>query len=168
MAKLKIHTFPEPVLEKPARPVVAFDDELASLVADMIETMLEAPGAGLAAPQVGVLKRLFVVNGEYFDQPGTGIAVINPEIRSTAGKAVLNEGCLSVPGEYADVKRPARAVIDACDLDGRPRTWELDGWPARIMLHEFDHLEGILFPERLRGIKKEALYRRLRKALVES
>lgn len=163
MAKLKIYTFPDEVLFKVSEPVEAFDDKLKALVDDMVETMLDAPGAGLAAPQVGVSKRLFVVNGEYFDEPDTGFAVINPVLKSSSGKVMGEEGCLSLPGLYGSVRRANEVVIEAQDTDGNMVTHKLKEWPARIFLHEMDHLDGILFPERMRGLAKKTALKQLKR-----
>ena len=163
MKILPVLTYPDPILKQTAEPVTDFDDELCTLIDDMIFTMLAAPGAGLAAPQVGVLKRLFVVNGEYFDQPNSGFPVINPVIVSLQGFCWAEEGCLSVPGEYAEVERAESVVIAAQDIQGKPVVYELEDLPARIFQHERDHLDGHLFFERMKGLKKTLFIKRIKR-----
>ena len=143
------------MLHEPAEPVTRFDDELRTLVADMFDTMFAAPGVGLAGPQVGVPLRLFVYN--YPDENGgerRGVA-INPELWITppptgeADEDTESEGCLSVPGERFPLRRAERALLRAVDLDGKPYEIEAEGWFARIFQHEFDHLGGVLYIDRL-------------------
>ena len=155
MAILPIRITGDPVLHQPAEPVTRFDDELRTLVADMYDTMFAAPGVGLAAPQVGVPLRLFVYN--YPDEAGNerrGVA-INPELWITppptgeADEDSESEGCLSVPGERFPLRRADRALLRAVDLDQQPFEIAASGWFARIFQHEFDHLNGILYVDRL-------------------
>lgn len=155
MAILPICISGEPVLHSVAEPVTQFDDELRSLVSDMFETMDLAPGVGLAAPQVGIGKRIFVWSfADQDEAPGRGVA-INPElfiapIDPVAPDAVEDqEGCLSFPGERFPIRRSDRALLRAVDLDGKPFEYEVSGWFARIMQHEFDHLNGLLYVDRL-------------------
>ncbi|QIM16753.1 peptide deformylase [Leucobacter insecticola] len=154
MAVLPITICGEPVLHRPASPVTEFDDALRTLVNNMYDTTLAAPGVGLAAPQVGVGKRVFV--WMYEDQdvaPAQGVA-INPELWITPPDPGLPgedevEGCLSFPGERFALRRSARALLRAQDIDGKPFEIEADGWFARILQHEFDHLSGLLYVDRL-------------------
>jgi len=155
MAILPIRITGESVLHEPAKPVTVFDDELRTLVDDMYETMLAAPGVGLAAPQVGVPLRLFVYN--YPDSAGSerrGVA-INPELWispapvTEADEDADSEGCLSVPGERFPLVRSQRALLRAVDLDRKPFEIEASGWFARIFQHEYDHLDGVLYVDRL-------------------
>jgi len=155
MAVLPIRISGEPVLHSPAAPVTKFDKTLRTLVADMFETMEAAPGVGLAAPQVGVPLRLFVFN--WTDDEGTlwrGTA-INPELWISptpigeADEESESEGCLSLPGERFPIKRSARAILRATELDKSAYEIETSGWLARIFQHEFDHLDGILYADRL-------------------
>jgi peptide deformylase len=155
MAILPIRITGDPVLHEPAQPVTRFDDELRTLVEDMYETMLAAPGVGLAGPQVGVPLRLFVYN--YPDADGSerrGVA-INPELwispppTGEPDEDSESEGCLSVPGERFPLRRAERAILRAVDLDGTPFEIEASGWFARVFQHEFDHLNGILYVDRL-------------------
>jgi peptide deformylase len=145
MAVLPIRTFGDPGLRQRARDVDKITGLHRRLAADMLETMRAAPGVGLAAPQVGVLERLFVWEVE--DENG---AVVNPEIISSSDEeSVYEEGCLSVPGLYRDVTRPARIEVRWLDLDGNSHTASLDGFKARVWQHEIDHLDGTLFVDRL-------------------
>lgn len=155
MAVLPIRITGDPVLHSPAQPVVDFDAALTMLVRDMEDTMAAAPGVGLAAPQVGVPLRLFVYN--WRDDEGTlhrGTA-INPELwisPLTVDDLDIeseSEGCLSLPGERFPLRRSARALLRATDLDGAPSEVTADGWLARIFQHEYDHLDGLLYADRL-------------------
>lgn len=155
MAVLPIRISGDPVLHSPAYPVTNFDDGLRRLVSDMYETMDAAPGVGLAAPQVGVPLRVFVYS--YNPESGEvarGVA-INPELLITpvpigeADEDAESEGCLSFPGERFPLRRAERAVLSAIDLEQRPFRIEADGWFARIFQHEFDHLNGVLYTDRL-------------------
>lgn len=160
MAVLPIQITGESVLHSAAAEVTEFDDSLHQLVDDMFDTMAEAPGVGLAAPQVGVGLRLFVYN--WTDDDGAlwrGVA-INPELLITptrVGEADdddESEGCLSLPGERFPLIRADRAVLRAVDLDGKPYEIDAEGWLARIFQHEYDHLQGILYVDRLDGYDK--------------
>ncbi|THG28149.1 peptide deformylase [Naasia lichenicola] len=154
MAILPIRITGDPVLHERAKPVTDFGPELRTLVADMFETMKAAPGVGLAGPQVGVPLRLFVYS--YTDESGvrSGVA-INPELLITptptteADEDEDSEGCLSVPGERYPLVRAEKAILRAVDLDQKPFEIEAEGWFARIFQHEFDHLEGRLYVDRL-------------------
>lgn len=154
MAILPIVISGEPVLHRPAEPVTEFDAELKQLVDDMFETTVAAPGVGLAAPQVGVGKRVFV--WDYADQdegPAKGVAV-NPVLWISPPKPGLPddhevEGCLSFPGERFALRRSERALLRAQDADGNPFEIEASGWFARIFQHEYDHLNGLLYVDRL-------------------
>lgn len=155
MAVLPICISGEPVLHTSAAPVGEFDDALRQLVADMFDTMDLAPGVGLAAPQVGVGLRLFVWSYDAQDQaPARGVAV-NPELwiepidPGNPDDLEDVEGCLSFPGERFPVRRSERVILRAVDLEQKPFEYELSGWFARIMQHEFDHLNGILYVDRL-------------------
>ncbi len=154
MAILPIVICGEPVLHRPAEAVTEFDDALRTLVDDMFETCEAAPGVGLAAPQVGVGKRIFVWMYEDQDEaPARGVAV-NPELWIAPMEPGLPgedeiEGCLSFPGERFALRRSERALLRAQDIDGKPFEVEASGWFARIMQHEFDHLLGLLYVDRL-------------------
>lgn len=167
MKKLDIRIYPDPALKQKCEPVTEFDDDLKQLVEDMIYTMLVAPGAGLAAPQVGILKRLIVTNGEYFESPQSGLVFINPKIISTEGSVVKEEGCLSLPDIYGEVERAEKVKLEAQDLEGNWHTFEYVDWAARILLHECDHLEGIVYPERMTGLKKDMVLKKVKKMMKE-
>jgi peptide deformylase len=155
MAVLPIRITGDPALHAVAAPVTAFDASLHQLVSDMFDTMEEAPGVGLAAPQIGVSLRVFVFNwADDEERLWRGVA-INPELLITPTpvgepqEEVESEGCLSIPGERFALRRSERAVLTALDLDQKPFTVDAHGWLARIFQHEFDHLNGILYADRL-------------------
>jgi peptide deformylase len=153
MAIFPIRVFPDPVLRADAEEVTEFDAALHRLAEDMIETMYDAPGVGLAAPQIGISKRIFVADAG--DGP---FVMVNPRIVTTEGKWRFEEGCLSVPGRYWSVTRAEFARADGLDLDGRPVTFEGDELLGRVLQHEVDHLSGILLLERLpKRVRKAAL-----------
>jgi peptide deformylase len=152
-----------PGLSQPASPVTAFDASLHKLIDDMIETMYAAPGVGLAAPQIGVPLRVCVIDLSVGKPGGQLYTLVNPEFVSRDGMQLEDEGCLSVPGFSATVPRPARAVVRAFDRTGSAVTIEGEGLLARALQHEIDHLDGTLFLDRLRGIKREMIVRKIRK-----
>src|SRR5512139_3053088 len=164
MAIRTIVSLPEPVLRRKARPVTEFDSELQTLINDMIETMREAPGVGLAAPQVNVSQRVIVVeygeeeedeNGEIIEKPKKLYALINPEIVKTSEEKVPGvEGCLSIPGVVGEVERFTSVQIKGLNRRGRPTKVKAEGWLARIFQHEIDHLNGIVFPDRATKVWK--------------
>jgi peptide deformylase len=148
-----IVTLPDPVLRRKARPVTRFDNDLQTLVDDMIETMRAAPGVGLAAPQVGVSERLIVVeypeNDEEEDAPKKLFVVVNPEIRQRSQeKETAVEACLSIPGLQGEVERDLTVMIRGQTRRGQPLKIKATGWLARIFQHEIDHLDGILYTDR--------------------
>lgn len=151
------------VLHGPARIVDAITPEVDRIVTDMIETMYAAPGIGLAAPQVGVPLRIFVVDLSVGRDPKGLIVMINPEFVERDGMQLEEEGCLSVPGFNATVVRPKRAVVKGLDREGNPQQIEGTDLLARAFQHEMDHLDGTLFVDRLRGIKREMIVRKIRK-----
>jgi peptide deformylase len=146
-----------------ARPVTTFDDELHALLRDMTETMYAAPGVGLAAPQIGVPARAFVVDVTVGRSPQQLLEIVNPEFALCEGMQMEEEGCLSLPGFNATVVRPARVVVKGQDREGRPMTIEGTGLLARALQHEMDHLDGSLFVDRLRGIKRDVIVRKVQK-----
>jgi len=150
-------------LHAPAEPVLKFDDTLHTLVDDMIETMYAAPGIGLAAPQVGVALRVFVADLSVGRDPRQLIVMVNPEFVEREGSQLEEEGCLSIPGFNATVLRPARAVVRGFDRNGTEQTVEGLGLLARAFQHEMDHLDGRLFVDRLRGIKRDVIVRKIQK-----
>ena len=159
MALRKIVTLPEPVLRRKAKAVTKFDKDLQVLIEDMVETMREAPGVGLAAPQIGLSERLIVV--EYYEHeeeenqeneeeaPKKVWAVLNPEIVKASEEKVMGiEGCLSIPNLVGEVERHAEIQIKGLNRHGKPMKLKAKGWLARIFQHEIDHLNGVLFPDR--------------------
>jgi peptide deformylase len=150
-------------LHRPAEPVTEFDANLWRLIDDMIETMYAAPGIGLAATQIGVAARVFVIDLSVGRDPSQLIAVVNPEFVEREGTQLEEEGCLSVPGFNATVLRPARTVVSAHDREGHPLKLEGSGLLARAFQHEMDHLDGRLFLDRLRGIKRDVIARKIQK-----
>lgn len=150
-------------LHEPASPVTSITPEVQTLIADMIETMYGAPGIGLAAPQVGVPLRICVIDLSVGRDPGQLMTLINPEFVAREGMQLEEEGCLSIPGFTATVARPARAVVKALDREGREQTIEGSGLLARAFQHEIDHLDGAVFVDRLRGIKRDLIVRKIRK-----
>lgn len=153
----------EAPLHERAAAVDVLTPEIDRLVGDMIETMYAAPGVGLAAPQVGVPLRIFVVDVSVGREPDGLIVMINPEFVELGGTQLEEEGCLSVPGFNATVMRPSRAVVKGLDRRGAEQHREGIGLLARAFQHEMDHLDGMLFVDRLRGIKRDLIVRRIRK-----
>ena len=162
MAQLPILHYPDPRLETVAQPILEVDDEVRRLAADMAETMYEAPGIGLAATQVDVHRQLIVIDvSESRDQL---LTFINPRIVAASEEiASYEEGCLSVPGIFDEVERPARVTVEAVGLDGKPFTLEADGLLAVCIQHEMDHLRGIVFVEHLSRLKRTRILTKLRK-----
>jgi peptide deformylase len=150
-------------LHEPAREVETITPEIQALVTDMIETMYAAPGIGLAAPQVGVSLRIFVIDLSVGRDASALITMINPEFVEREGMQLEEEGCLSLPGFNATVPRPARAVVKGLDRSGQPQQIEGTELLARAFQHEMDHLDGRLFVDRLRGIKRDLIVRKVRK-----
>jgi peptide deformylase len=162
MARLDILEFPDPRLRTVAKPVSEVDDSLRALIADMFETMYAAPGIGLAATQVDVHRRLLVLDvSEHSDAP---MVFINPEILSSEGEQVYQEGCLSVPGIYADVNRADRIRVRALDRDGKSFECDADSVLAVCIQHEMDHLAGKLFVDYLSPLKRDMVKKKLAKA----
>ena len=159
MAPYSIRTVGDPVLRQRAGEVSDIDGRLAKLAEDMIATMYDAPGAGLAAPQVGVQKRLFVYDSH--DDTGAHV-IVNPTITESRGEWAFEEGCLSVPGLSWDIVRPDEVHLTGWDLDGNELSIEADGYLGRIFQHELDHLDGILLLERLDEDTRRAALRTLR------
>jgi peptide deformylase len=169
MAVRPIRITGDPVLHTPAEPVGEIDDALRELVADMEETMQAAPGVGLAAPQVGVPLRLFVwswVDEDGVHQHGTAInptLLMTPLAVGELDEDEESEGCLSIPGERFPLRRSAEALLTATDLDGKPFEVRASGWLARIFQHEYDHLDGVLYADRLTHPHDKAVAKAIRK-----
>jgi peptide deformylase len=183
MAKLKIYTYPDDILAKRAAPIQRVEKTYFKLADDMLETMYDAPGIGLAANQVGILERILVIDTEYdYEElpdgvePPTGVEVvgggiiknrkpkivINPRIVAKEGKLLFREGCLSVPEYNAEVSRAAKIKLEYQDIDGLTRTLDADGLLAVAIQHEMDHLDGKLFIDHLSLLKKEMVRKKLR------
>lgn len=145
MARRKICQVGDDTLRQISKPITEFDDKLSTLIDDMIDTLRHANGAGLAAPQIGVLKRVFVAT---FDDGNTIIEAINPEIVEAKGKRIAPEGCLSVPNIREKVERPLRVTVKAFDRHGKPIVLKATGFDASCYCHEIDHLDGILFTDK--------------------
>ena len=163
MALLEIRKFPAPVLKRKAEPVSAFDEDLQKLIDDMVETMYAAPGVGLAAPQVGVSKRLAVVDISSRDEKHPLIVLINPFIVRTDGEIEFEEGCLSIPEYTAKVKRSENLIVRAHDRAGTEVEIEAGGLLAIALQHEIDHLDGLLLIDRISPIKREFFKKRFKK-----
>ena len=155
--------FPDPVLQRPAADVTEFNDELRKLVADMFESMYVAQGIGLAAPQIGISKRITVIDLSNQKDPKDKIVLINPEITLEEGKQVEEEGCLSLPDIREKVRRAMHVKVRAQDEHGKWREHEGTELLARAFLHEIDHLNGILFIFRVSALKRDLILRRIRK-----
>ena len=155
--------FPDPILQQPAEPVTVFDAELRQLVDDMFTSMYDAQGIGLAAPQIGVSKRLTVIDLSFQKKPEDKIVLINPEVVEIKGKQVEEEGCLSLPEIRDRVVRAAEVKVRAQDADGKPIEVEGTELLARALQHEIDHLDGILFIFRLSRLKRDLQLRKIRK-----
>ncbi|MEE8272452.1 MAG: peptide deformylase [Alphaproteobacteria bacterium] len=164
MAKLDIIIAPDPVLKRTAKRVETVDDRIRTLMDDMLETMYEAPGIGLAAPQVGVLERVIVVDVTGKDEERQPYRLVNPELVWTSDDTVANEeGCLSLPEHYAEVTRPAEARVRYLDETGQSRELHATGLLATCVQHEIDHLSGILFVDHVSALKRGMILRKLAK-----
>lgn len=175
---LPIFTFPAPVLKKVAEPVTLFNDELKILIKNMLYTMYKAPGIGLAAPQVGVSKRIFVLDIDFDREEVTAAdgnvdyrlsnfnprVFINPVFKNKKGEQICEEGCLSVPGVFVDVKRAEEVEVEYLDIDGNKHTLEATELLAVCLQHENDHLDGIVFFDRISLIKKQLLTKKYLKS----
>ena len=163
MALLKIIRYPEPVLLQVGKPVAEFNAELKELVENMFETMYAAGGIGLAAPQVAVSERLFVMDCSDGEDESQKIAIINPEIIHIEGEQIGEEGCLSFPGIYQKIQRSLRTIVRGQDVEGN--WFELDGdeLTARCVLHETDHCDGIVFLDRMSPLRREFAKRKIKK-----
>lgn len=158
-----ILTVPNPVLARKAQPVDEINDTIRSLARDMAETMYDAPGVGLAAPQVGESLRLIVIDVAGKQEPPNLITVINPVIVEGSGEVYDEEGCLSVPDYSAPVDRFESVTVSGLDIEGNERRWQADGLLAIAFQHEIDHLDGILFIDRISALKRDIYLKKLRK-----
>ncbi len=168
MAIREILEYPDPRLREVAKPVAAVTPEIQTLIDDMAETMYAAPGVGLAANQIGVDARIFVLDCAGEDEPSDFRVFINPEILEKDGQVVWNEGCLSFPGVTEEIKRAEHVKVRALDRDGKPFELEAHGLLAVAIQHETDHLNGVLMIDKLSALKKRMMGKKLAKARAES
>ena len=163
MAVREILIIGDPILTRRSEPVEAVTEDIVRLARDMVETVHAAPGIGLAAPQVGLNKRVIVVDLSVGEDPDALHVLVNPEIVAKEGEAICEEGCLSVPDIKEKVARPYRVVVRGLDLEGRPVEIEGEDLLARAFCHEIDHLDGILFVEKLSALKRTLIKKKLKK-----
>ena len=163
MAVRPIVKYGHPALHKPSEPVKEIDGTIHELLDDMVETMYAAPGIGLAAPQIAVPLRVIIVDLSVGEEAGQLIKLINPEFVLRQGEQRHDEGCLSVPGFGGSPVRPARVIVKGLDPDGKERTYEGTELLARAFCHEIDHIDGLLFVDRLTPLKRDLMKRKLRK-----
>ena len=153
---------PDPILRKKCQPIENVDDELRKLMKDMLETMYKAPGIGLAAIQVGILKRVVVVDISKDDQEKHPLFFVNPEITYRSKEtSVYEEGCLSLPGQFAEIERPAECHLKYIDFNGKEKELKADGLLSTCIQHEVDHLDGVLFIDYLSKLKKDMIIKKL-------
>jgi peptide deformylase len=164
---LEVKTFPDKVLRIKAEPVVDINEETIKLLNNMVQTMHHQKGVGLAAPQVGVSKRIIVIDTSAGEDEGMILRVINPEIIEASGEQIGEEGCLSVPGEYEPVRRAEKIKVKALSEEGKPYTMEAEGFLARVFQHEIDHLNGVLFIDRLPSFKKETVKKSIKRRIAD-
>ena len=162
---LEIKIFPDEILRKISEPVTEFNEKLYTLLDNMAETMYEAPGYGIAAPQVGVSKRIVVIDETGGKDRNHRLELINPEIISASGELLEEEGCLSIPGEHAYVKRYKNVTVKFQDRQGKEHIVEAADYLARVFQHETDHLDGILFIDKLPSLKKETIKKHIRRRI---
>ena len=167
MAVRRILTYPDTVLRERAEAVTNIDEKTQELIDDMIETMYQAPGVGLASNEVGDPCRIILWDTSAKDEPNDLVVLINPEIVETDGLVVYEEGCLSVIDYAADVKRAERITVKGLDREGNPVLIKKEGLPAIVLQHEIDHLDGMLFIDRISTLKRELYKRRLKKLLKQ-
>ncbi len=163
----EILIWPDPILKKKAAPVAAVDESIRALVADMFETMYAADGVGLAAPQVGVLKNVIVLDTRPRQPESKPYAMVNPQVISSEGITTYTEGCLSIPGEAEDVERAAKVTVKFLDVDGNEQTLEAEGLLAIAIQHESDHLLGTVFVDHISALKRELIKKRMKRLKAE-
>ncbi len=168
MTKKKIIIEPDPILRKKSQPVEKIDSQLKLLMNNMLETMYAAPGIGLAAVQVGVLRRAIVIDISKESENKNPLFLINPEIKfKSKNTSVYEEGCLSLPGHFAEIERPSECILNFVDLEGRKKEIKAKGLLATCIQHEIDHLDGILFIDYLSKLKKDMIIKKLVKQKKE-
>jgi peptide deformylase len=163
----EILIWPHPILKKKGTPVAEVDESVRALVNDMFETMYAADGVGLAAPQIGVLKNVIVLDTSPRQPESKPIAMINPEITAKEGNILYREGCLSIPGEAEEVERAAKVQVKFLDVDGKLQTLDADGLLAVAIQHETDHLMGTMFVDHLSVLKRELIRKRMARVKAE-
>ena len=164
MTMRKILIEPDPILRKKCSPLEKVDDQTRKLMKDMLKTMYEAPGIGLAAIQIGILKRIVVIDISKDEEKKSPLFLINPEITFRSKKtSVYEEGCLSLPGQFAEIERPAECYLKYLDFDGKTKELKADGLLSTCIQHEVDHLNGILFIDYLSKLKKNMIIKKLLK-----
>ncbi len=168
MAVLELRLYPDPILKQVARPVEEFGLELERFVFDLLESMRAHGGIGLAAPQVGVSQRIAVVDLDPEGPESHPYVLVNPEVVAREGRVLESEGCLSIPGLTEKVERPQRVVVRAKTATGEVQELVGENLLARAFCHEIDHLDGILFIDRLTGLRRESAFRRLKRLLSEA
>ena len=165
MALREIVTYPFPILKETAKPVTDFGPELENLVADMAETMYAAPGVGLAAPQINIPLQLCVIDISPKDEPRELVVLANPRISRGEGEQIDEEGCLSVLDYFSKVARYEKVWVEAQNLTGQPLSFEAEGYYARVIQHELDHLNGTLFIDRISSLKRTLYKKKVKKRL---
>ena len=164
MTVQKILTEPDPILRKKCSPIANVDDDLRKILKNMLETMYKAPGIGLAAIQVGILKRAVVIDVSKEDEKKNPLFLINPEIIYRSNEtSIYEEGCLSLPGQYAEIERPSKCQVKYIDFDGKARELKAEGLLSTCIQHEIDHLDGVLFIDYLSKLKKTMIIKKLSK-----
>jgi peptide deformylase len=163
----EILIWPDPILKQKAKPVAKVDDIVRALVKDMFETMYAADGVGLAAPQVGILQRVIVLDTTPRQPESKPLAMINPELLSLEGETTYTEGCLSIPGEAEDVDRAAIVTVKFLDVEGQEQTLRCDGLLAIAVQHETDHLDGTVFVDHVSTLKREIIRKRMKRLKAE-
>ena len=164
MSKYKILIEPDPILRQKCEPIDIVDDELRKLMKDMLETMYKAPGIGLAAIQLGILKRVVVIDISKDSEKKNPLFLVNPEITFKSKKtSTFEEGCLSLPGQYAEIERPAECHLQYLDFHGKKKEIKADGLLSTCIQHEIDHLNGVLFIDYLSKLKKDMIVKKLKK-----
>ncbi len=168
MSKRSIIIEPDPILRRESSPIEQVDDELRNLLDEMLKTMYSASGIGLAAVQIGILKRLIVIDISKEDQSKNPIFLVNPEITfKSKNTSVYEEGCLSLPGHFAEIERPAECKVNYIDYNGQKKELQANGLLATCIQHEIDHLNGILFVDYLSKLKKDMIIKKLIKQKKE-
>jgi len=163
----KVRIYGDPVLRKSTDIITEFDTNTSDFVNNMIKTMYVGNGIGLAAPQVGISKKIVAIDSSFGENTDSAIQLINPEIVETEGECILEEGCLSIPGVYEEVVRPEKIWFKYFDIDGNEQNMDADGLLSRVIQHELDHLDGILFVDRLSTVKRNLLAKTLRSMAKE-